>query len=56
MNAVLSELLTAIVLAALAALAGWFAAGELGAELMTLATVAFFLMTLSIRSLPHSTP
>jgi two-component system phosphate regulon sensor histidine kinase PhoR len=43
-NAVLSELLTAIALAALATLAGWFAAGEAGAEFMALGTVAFFFL------------
>ncbi|MDP2824678.1 MAG: phosphate regulon sensor histidine kinase PhoR [Sulfuritalea sp.] len=41
MNAVLAELLTAIALTALAALAGWFAAGEVGAELMALGAVTF---------------
>jgi len=43
-NAVLAELLTAIVLTALAALAGWFAAGEIGAEVMTLGAVTFFFL------------
>ncbi|MDP1735540.1 MAG: phosphate regulon sensor histidine kinase PhoR [Sulfuritalea sp.] len=42
MNAVLAELLTAIMLTALAALSGWVAAGEIGAELMTLSAVTFF--------------
>ncbi|MDP2825872.1 MAG: phosphate regulon sensor histidine kinase PhoR [Sulfuritalea sp.] len=44
MNAVLAELLTAIALAALAALAGWFAAGERGAAMLLLAAVAFFFL------------
>ena len=44
MNAVLAELLTAIALTALAALAGWFAAGEIGAEVMTLSAVTFFFL------------
>ncbi|MFA4969681.1 MAG: phosphate regulon sensor histidine kinase PhoR [Sulfuritalea sp.] len=44
MNAVLAELLLAIVLAALATLAGWFAAGEAGAELMAFGTIAFFFL------------
>ena len=44
MNAVLAELLTAIVLAALATLAGWFAAGEVGAETMALGAVTFFFL------------
>ena len=44
MNAVLAELLTAIVLTALAALVGWFAAGEIGAEVMTLSAVTFFFL------------
>ncbi len=44
MNAVLAELLTAIVLTALAALIGWFAAGEIGAEVMTLSAVALFFL------------
>lgn len=44
MNAVLAELLVATVLAALAALVGWFAAGEIGAELMALGTVTFFFL------------
>jgi two-component system phosphate regulon sensor histidine kinase PhoR len=43
-NAVLAELLTAIALAALATLAGWFAAGEIGAEFMALGAVAFFFL------------
>jgi len=43
-NAVLAELLLAIVLAALATLAGWFAAGEAGAELMAFGTIAFFFL------------
>jgi two-component system phosphate regulon sensor histidine kinase PhoR len=41
-NAVLAELLTAIALTVLAALAGWLVADAVGAELMTLGTVAFF--------------
>ncbi|KAF0165377.1 MAG: phoR [Rhodocyclaceae bacterium] len=44
MNAVLAELLLAVLLAALAALAGWFAAGEVGAELMGFGAVAFFFL------------
>ena len=44
MNAVLAELLTAIAVAALATLTGWFAAGERGAALLLLATVAFFFL------------
>ena len=44
MNAVLSELLTAIALAALAALVGWFAAGEHGATLLLLGAVGFFFL------------
>jgi len=43
-NAVLAELLTAIALTALAALSGWFAAGEIGAEVMTLGAVTFFFL------------
>jgi len=41
-NAVLAELLVAVLLAVLAALAGWFAAGEIGAELMAFGAVGFF--------------
>ncbi len=44
MNAVLAELLTAILLTAMAALSGWFAAGEIGAEVMTLSAVTFFFL------------
>ena len=44
MNAVLAELLTALTLAALATLAGWFAGGERGAEMMALVVVAFFFL------------
>ncbi len=44
MNAVLSELLTAIALAALAALAGWFTAGERGAALLLLGAIGFFFL------------
>ncbi len=44
MNAVLRELLTAIALTMLAALAGWFAAGQRGAELMALGVVGFFFL------------
>ena len=44
MSAVLGELLVAVLLAALAALAGWFAAGEIGAELMGFGAVAFFFL------------
>ncbi len=44
MNAIVAELLLAIVLAALAALAGWVAAGEVGAEVMVLGTVTFFFL------------
>lgn len=44
MNAVLAELLTALALTALAALAGWFAGGERGAELMALSAVTFFFL------------
>jgi len=43
-NAVLAELLTALTLAALATLAGWFAGGERGAEMMALVVVAFFFL------------
>jgi len=44
MNAVLAELLVAIALTAVATLAGWFAAGEVGAELMALSAAAFFFL------------
>lgn len=44
MNAVLSELLTAVALTALASLAGWFAAAERGAVLMLVAALAFFFL------------
>lgn len=44
MNAVLSELLTAVALAALAALVGWFAAGEHGASLLLLGAIGFFFL------------
>ena len=41
MNAVLAELLTAVALTVLATLAGWLAAGAMGAELMALGAVSF---------------
>ncbi len=44
MNAVAAELLTALVLAAVAALAGWFAAGERAAELAALGVVFLFFL------------
>ncbi len=44
MNAVLRELLTALALAALTALGGWFAAGERGAAIMALAAVGIFFL------------
>lgn len=44
MNAVLAELLTAIALTVLATLAGWYAAGEIGAEVMVLGTASFFFL------------
>ena len=44
MNAVAAELLTALVLAALAALAGWLAAGQRGAELMALGVVSLLFL------------
>lgn len=44
MKAIASELLVAIALAILAALTGWFAAGEIGAELMALSAVTFFFL------------
>lgn len=44
MNAVLKELLVAVLLSALAALAGWLSAGERGAEIMLLAAVGFFFL------------
>ena len=44
MKAVLFELLTAIALTAVAALAGWVAAGERGAAMLLLAAVAFFFL------------
>ncbi|MDK9702060.1 MAG: phosphate regulon sensor histidine kinase PhoR [Sulfuritalea sp.] len=44
MNAVLAELLAAALLTALAALAGWIAAGEAGAELMAFGSVSFFFL------------
>jgi two-component system, OmpR family, phosphate regulon sensor histidine kinase PhoR len=43
-NAVLAELLTAIALVVLSALAGWFAAGEVGAEVMVLGAGTFFFL------------
>jgi two-component system phosphate regulon sensor histidine kinase PhoR len=43
-NAVLAELLTAIALTMLATLAGWFAAGERGAAVLLLGTLAFFFL------------
>jgi len=43
-NAVLRELLTALALTALAALAGWFAGGEHGALLMAFGVVALFFL------------
>jgi two-component system, OmpR family, phosphate regulon sensor histidine kinase PhoR len=43
-NGVLAELLTAILLAALAAVAGWAAAGQPGAEAMALAVLVFFFL------------
>lgn len=44
MNAVAGELLTAVVLAAVAALGGWLAAGEEGAELLAFGVLAFFFL------------
>lgn len=44
MKVVVAELLTAIVLTALATLVGWFAAGEPGAEVMALGTVVFLFL------------
>ena len=44
MKAVFAELLVAIALMFLAAGAGWFVAGEVGAEVMALGTVAFFFL------------
>ena len=44
MNAVAGELLTAVALAIAAGLAGWFAAGEGGAEVMVLGTISFFFL------------
>ena len=44
MKAVFAELLVAIALAFLAAGTGWFVAGEVGAEVMALGTVAFFFL------------
>ena len=44
MNAILAELLTAIALTMLASLAGWFAAGDVGAERMALVAVSFFFL------------
>jgi two-component system phosphate regulon sensor histidine kinase PhoR len=43
-KAVFAELLVAIALAFLAAGTGWFVAGEVGAEVMALGTVAFFFL------------
>jgi two-component system phosphate regulon sensor histidine kinase PhoR len=43
-KAVFAELLVAIALMFLAAGAGWFVAGEVGAEVMALGTVAFFFL------------
>ncbi len=44
MKAVFAELLAAVALTALAALAGWFAGGERGAQLMALAAVGLFFL------------
>ena len=44
MNPVAGELLTAVALTVVAGLAGWFAAGEGGAEVMVLGTVSFFFL------------
>ena len=44
MNKVLAELLAAIALTAMATLAGWLAAGEIGAELMAFGTVSLFFL------------
>ncbi len=44
MTAVLAELVVALVLTALATLAGWLAADRLGAELMALAVIGFFFL------------
>jgi two-component system phosphate regulon sensor histidine kinase PhoR len=43
-NQVLAELLTALAITALAALAGWFAAGDAGAQLSGLVAVGFFFL------------
>jgi two-component system phosphate regulon sensor histidine kinase PhoR len=43
-NPVAGELLTAVTLTVVAGLAGWFAAGEGGAEVMVLGTVSFFFL------------
>lgn len=44
MNAVLAELLVAVLAVVLATLAGWIAAGEAGAELMAFGSIAFFFL------------
>ena len=44
MRAVASELLTALALMLLAAMAGWFAGGERGAELMVFCVLGFFFL------------
>lgn len=44
MKAAAAELLTAVALTALAALIGWFSAGEVGAELMAFGTLFFFFL------------
>ena len=44
MKAVLAELLVAFALTAVAAVAGWLAAGELGAEFMMLGAIVFFFL------------
>jgi len=43
-NAVLAELLVAVLAVVLATLAGWIAAGEAGAELMAFGSIAFFFL------------
>jgi two-component system phosphate regulon sensor histidine kinase PhoR len=43
-NAVLAELLMAVLAVVLATLAGWIAAGEAGAELMAFGSIAFFFL------------
>lgn len=44
MNAVLAELLMAVIVAAVAALAGWFMAGKAAAEVMAFGALAFFFL------------